>query len=104
MTKTIVRVTEDTVDTEAIKFEERIEWYTNRGSTRKLAIHGFCFECAGSTKDSKECHVKTCTLWPFRLGADAGVVNKRAAAKVIRDRKSKATKMNRGKKKVPPES
>lgn len=84
-------------DKESVKFEERIEWYKNRGSTRKLAIHAFCFECAGSTKDAKECVSKGCALYPFRLGSDSGQENKKESAKILRDRKKNATKMNRGK-------
>ena len=78
------------------KFEERLEWYKNRGSTRKLAIHAFCYHCAGSTRDAKECPCKDCILWPFRLGSDSTPELKKEADAELRKRKSKATKMNRG--------
>lgn len=89
---------ETTFDKAAARFEERREWYLNRGFTRRLAIHAFCFDCAGSTVDAKNCVVKTCPLYPFRLGAESSVASKSESAKILENRKSKATKMNRGKK------
>jgi len=91
-------------DEELEKFERRLTWYKNRGHTRKLAIHAFCFECAGgSTKDVKDCPSKTCTLYPFRLGSDSGKANKNESQRILYARKQNATKMNRGKKKEDPD-
>jgi len=40
-----------------------------RKLTYKLAIRAKCMQCScGSPKEIKECSVKTCALYPFRLG------------------------------------
>jgi len=33
------------------------------------AIRQYCLDCCcGSSKEVRECHIKTCPLWEFRLG------------------------------------
>lgn len=40
-----------------------------RKLTYRLAIRAKCMQCScGSPKEIKECPVKTCALYPFRLG------------------------------------
>lgn len=40
-----------------------------RKLTYRLAIRAKCMQCScGSPKEIKECSVKTCALYPFRLG------------------------------------
>lgn len=40
-----------------------------RKLTYRLAIRAKCMQCScGSPKEVKECPVKTCALYPFRLG------------------------------------
>lgn len=38
--------------------------------TRAKAIRQKCLDCSGwQNKDVRECPVKTCALWPYRMGS-----------------------------------
>lgn len=42
------------------------------GNSRRHAIHLHCIDCAGSSREAKDCQTTTCFLWPYRPGAVKG--------------------------------
>jgi hypothetical protein len=40
--------------------------------TRGRAIRFHCLDCSGGVAaEVRKCHIRTCVLWPFRMGAAA---------------------------------
>jgi hypothetical protein len=69
--------------------------------TKKLinAIRAKCLECSGGQrKEVKECPIKTCTLWPFRLSLDllsdeeAGIDNNDEINETLKNKKKRKKK------------
>jgi hypothetical protein len=50
------------------------------------AIREHCRDCSENDSDRKDCKIKTCALWPFRMGKDPG----RAVRKMTDEQKAAA--------------
>lgn len=58
--------------------------YKERVKNRNTAIRAKCIECSnGQQSEVRECTVKSCALWPFRMGEDP--FNKKTRERMERD-------------------
>lgn len=44
------------------------------GRSRAAAVAEKCIDCVGSPHEAKRCPATTCPLWPYRPGAERGLV------------------------------
>ena len=63
--------------------ESQIGWIKDRpararkiyfGGSRSAAITEMCIGCIGTSQEARNCECTDCPLWPFRPGAERGLV------------------------------
>lgn len=66
-----------------VDYKAVIEKYKAKVTNRGSAIRAFCVECSGGAlSEVRECQVKKCALYPYRMGVDPN--NKKTAAKLAK--------------------